>query len=361
MNRCQHYFNLLFRLSIFFFIILFFGETGTAQTCPNVSQGNWTGAYDQNDYPIVGQRFIPTCTGAIQDIRVATGNFTTAGSGTLNLHQIVGGAAGSPIATASYFINAHFMVFTITLPTPIVVTSGQEYMFLLVQGTENTQWLASTANPYSGGDSVVSTTSNTANVSNSSGIDMLFQVTYQPVMPVELTQFQAKSQEDGVHLNWETASELNNAGFTIQRAVPAINGEELVWKNLGFVKGEGTSDTKQFYTFLDDNPLVGKQLYRLRQEDLDGAVNYSDIEVVYFEKRESPLTVYPNPTYGVINLPTLKAGDSLHIFNQQGQVIGIKTLNSNGQIIMENLPSGIYFIQSQSSNTSKMTRVVLDK
>jgi len=35
-------------------------------------------------------------------------------------------------------------------------------------------------------------------------------------LPIELTSFTAKDVEDGVHLEWLTASEINNYGFSIE-------------------------------------------------------------------------------------------------------------------------------------------------
>ena len=43
-------------------------------------------------------------------------------------------------------------------------------------------------------------------------------------LPVELTYFNAKRKEDKVNLHWQTASEINNDYFTIERS---FNGNEF--------------------------------------------------------------------------------------------------------------------------------------
>lgn len=111
-------------------------------------------------------------------------------------------------------------------------------------------------------------------------------------LPVELRYFKAALKNNEVELIWETASELNNDYFTIERAV---NVEDFV--DIGNVDGKGTSSLTQKYTFTDLNPLYGRSYYRLKQTDFDGTVSYSDISAIEYNGPEYPvLTVYPNPT-----------------------------------------------------------------
>ena len=82
---------------------------------------------------------------------------------------------------------------------------------------------------------------------------------YYGALPVELTSFTAKAENNNVMLNWETATELNNLGFEIQRSKelnPLISG----WHTLGFVKGRGTSVTSSSYSFTDKNPYRGNNI-----------------------------------------------------------------------------------------------------
>ena len=53
-------------------------------------------------------------------------------------------------------------------------------------------------------------------------------------LPVELTQFTAKSQHEFVQLNWKTASETNNEGFEIWQSTNSQN-----WEMIGFKGREG--------------------------------------------------------------------------------------------------------------------------
>ena len=60
----------------------------------------------------------------------------------------------------------------------------------------------------------------------------LFQIwTDEPCTPVELTSFTAKVRNNQVILNWQTATEVDNYGFEIERV-----SSNKVWEKIGFVK-----------------------------------------------------------------------------------------------------------------------------
>jgi len=111
-------------------------------------------------------------------------------------------------------------------------------------------------------------------------------------IPVELISFTGFSQNNDIILNWQTATETNNAGFEIQEK---INGGE--YASIAFVIGSGTSTKINNYTYKITNLTPGIYLYRLKQVDLDGSTSYSnEIHV----KTVSPLVFnlfqnYPNP------------------------------------------------------------------
>jgi len=90
------------------------------------------------------------------------------------------------------------------------------------------------------------------------------------LVPVELSSFSASVTLNNVELNWTTATETNNFGFSIER-----RSEESEFEEIGFVKGNGTSTLINSYSFIDSKPLSGVVYYRLKQIDLDGSINYS--------------------------------------------------------------------------------------
>ncbi|MFT5168003.1 MAG: hypothetical protein ACI8P3_003242 [Saprospiraceae bacterium] len=143
-------------------------------------------------------------------------------------------------------------------------------------------------------------------------------------LPVELSFFKADIHNGKmVLLEWQTASENNNAGFEVERSTDRSN-----WQNIGFVDGIGSSTLVNPYQFTDEHPRLGDNYYRLKQIDFDGKHDYSELRQVFFDAKVTDLLyVYPNPvadhfTVGILNpegkSAQIKLFDSTHrlIYNQ---------------------------------------------
>lgn len=183
----------------------------------------------------------------------------------------------------------------------------------------------------------------------------------QPV-PVELISFTASANNSVINLNWSTATELNNSGFEIQR-----KNENSDWISIGFIKGFGTTTTQNNYSYTDQNPFMGNNLYRLKQIDLDGTFEYSDEVNVELVLSEYVLAQnYPNPfnptTTINFNIPK-EDFVNVTIFNSIGEKVatlldGIMTSGSHSLTFDANgFASGLYILRMSSgsySNTIKM-------
>ncbi|MDA9555813.1 hypothetical protein N9R54_06240, partial [Pelobium sp.] len=104
-------------------------------------------------------------------------------------------------------------------------------------------------------------TTNYAGISNFVDIN----VTATP-LPIELVSFTAEKENNGVKLNWITASETNNDYFTIEKSKDGINFMLLTSEK----SKKSNSKIRQNYDFTDLNPSKGVNYYRLKQFDLDG-------------------------------------------------------------------------------------------
>ncbi|MFA6232928.1 MAG: T9SS type A sorting domain-containing protein [Bacteroidota bacterium] len=192
-------------------------------------------------------------------------------------------------------------------------------------------------------------------------------------MPVELTSFSARYIDRSVQLNWNTATELNNFGFAIERSQDSEN-----WEEVGFVPGYGTSSSPKSYAhidYLNDELAYAPQLaYRLRQMDRDGTTDYSNI--VYVKTGELPAgvalyTAYPNPFNPATTISfTMQesANVNLKVYNTFGQEVatllrnsamdaGLHTVAFNG----DKLPSGVYLAVLEANGVLQQQKLVLNK
>ncbi|MDZ7377037.1 MAG: cohesin domain-containing protein, partial [candidate division KSB1 bacterium] len=112
------------------------------------------------------------------------------------------------------------------------------------------------------------------------------------VVPVELSSFSATIVDRDVHLIWTTASERHNFGFFIERKSEMASE----WQTIGFVPGKGTTAKPQQYVFIDRHPGSQNWCYRLRQQDLDGSITFSQIIMINLLPKQVALAQnYPNP------------------------------------------------------------------
>lgn len=166
---------------------------------------------------------------------------------------------------------------------------------------------------------------------------------------VKLISFNAYTNNREVDLSWQTATEINNRGFDIQRSADGIT-----WNKIGFVNGNlNSSDTKS-YQFVDASPLPGTIFYRLVQVDIDNKTTYSSIVSVKFLS-SGFYYVTNNPGNGIYRLHIEKAGNEKIIFSVM-DVNGRKIINKieNGSedqtIDITDQASGIYMLQIQKGD-----------
>jgi hypothetical protein len=171
-------------------------------------------------------------------------------------------------------------------------------------------------------------------------------------LPIELLYFEAQpyyeSSANKVLLIWETATEINNDYFTIERSKDAIHFDELCK-----IKGAGNSYHNISYQFIDENPYEGISYYRLKQTDYDGRFKYSFIRAITIKfERGGRYSVYPNPSYGTFTLQTKEAG-VFEILDITGRLLNTYTINNHTETIHTNLPTGIYFIREKASGATQ--------
>ncbi len=171
-------------------------------------------------------------------------------------------------------------------------------------------------------------------------------------LPITLLSFDVETTDEGVKIDWVTATEIDNELFTIERSVNGLDFEEVLYR-----EGAGDSYEVQEYSLIDRNPVVGqKAYYRLKQTDFSGAFDYSEIKSVVYDRPESRVKIYPNPltTNDELNIKINNRTEYVQIIDLQGNII--KSINqlepSVGEVKLRwdaKWPSGMYIVRVGSS------------
>jgi hypothetical protein len=198
---------------------------------------------------------------------------------------------------------------------------------------------------------------------------------YYGLLPVELTSFSAKADNSNVILNWNTATELNNIGFQIQRS-NEMNTSSENWQTLGFTKGNGTTSVGSAYSFTDNIPLQGKQYYRIKQMDANGTFTiYGPVEVNYIGKFDFALEQnFPNPfnPTTVIKYSIPQPGIvSIKLYNELGSEVatllnefkesGKYSLNFSSGELKNKISSGVYFYTIKAGQFTQTRKMIIMK
>jgi hypothetical protein len=118
------------------------------------------------------------------------------------------------------------------------------------------------------------------------------------LLPVNLLSFGGSISRNSIRLNWSTANENKNKYFEILRA-----GTDGRFSGIGKVQAVATPSITNNYEFFDINPINGKNLYQLKQVDLDGVSVTSRIISIDLQRANNKIKVVSqNPTELTINI-----------------------------------------------------------
>ncbi len=176
----------------------------------------------------------------------------------------------------------------------------------------------------------------------------------------QLLTFSGQKVSTGVQLNWKAINTGNYTGFVLQKLDASSN-----YNSLYAIQ----SDSAANYSYIDQHPVLGSNVYRLQQSDITGKITYSEPVTIGYNST-SPggvITVYPNPatTTVTVNLAssTMNTTYSADIFNASGTIVGHQSVNG-GKFTQDvsNYKLGAYIIQLKDNNgnvlgTSKFVKV----
>jgi subtilisin family serine protease len=205
----------------------------------------------------------------------------------------------------------------------------------------------------------------------------IYDAINDPAVPVELSTFSAINNGSTVIISWRTETEIQNYGFEVERKegnTPSsfANDNTNSFEKIGFVQGNGNSNSPKEYTFVDNSAKTGKYFYRLKQIDSDGSTSYSKvIEIDLNTPKKYELSQnYPNPfnpitsinfilpISGHVRLTLLNIlGEELRTLVNEFKEAGIHTINFDAR----DLESGVYIYKIEAGSFTQTRKMVFLK
>ncbi len=177
-------------------------------------------------------------------------------------------------------------------------------------------------------------------------------------LPITLISFNAYPDNGEVKLEWSTASETDNAFFTIQKSTDGQG-----WETVQKVLGSGTSSITENYTAYDLTPYSGISYYRLMQTDIDGKQSFSPIISINLGNKDADITVYPNPATSLIKISFPSAGRyEVSLLNISGQIVNSTVLTTSDNLVLNvsGFKTGIYFIRIIHEGKTETKKLIIN-
>lgn len=180
-----------------------------------------------------------------------------------------------------------------------------------------------------------------------------------PPLPVTWLYFKGKTVSKDNVLDWATANEQNSKRFDVERSLNGTN-----FNRIGTVNATGNSSQTNTYQYTDqriDRLNSEYMFYRLKQIDIDGKFNYSNIvRLRYNEKNTANTIVYPNPTPGSITIlvgSNALVGTITALYDINGRLLeNIKIGNSSQQVDLGKYVNGVYFIRLSNKEVLRIIK-----
>jgi len=165
-----------------------------------------------------------------------------------------------------------------------------------------------------------------------------YQATFtrEGVTPVILTSFSAQQQNRSIDIVWTVESEVNHDHYEVYKSQ-----DDQSWTLVDIVAGRfGRAESVRTYATADLDPFSGRNIYQLRQYDLDGTKNIiGKTEVNYQEGLIIPTLVTQE-----LALPTDVVGV---LYNLSGQQVWKNNRGRNTDV--SHLSPGTYILVIQDN------------
>ena len=188
----------------------------------------------------------------------------------------------------------------------------------------------------------------------------IFQIT-DAILPLEVTQWSLRKNNNDVLLQWETAFELDLSHYVIQ-----ISSDGSAFEDLKKVEVKPFSTLGNTYQFAHQDLEAGNYFYRIKQVNLDRSVDYTSVLSVVIVAEERPLVLSPNPFSKNLSIRQIDPSIpfiQVTIFDQHQKSYASKRLaNNNGSIsldhLVEGLQNGFYIVNLEAPGIKESIPII---
>jgi hypothetical protein len=186
-----------------------------------------------------------------------------------------------------------------------------------------------------------------ANISRANFFRSWTLTSYLNPLPVEILSFKSECFESDIMLEWNTATEINNDFFTLEKSKDGIN-----WNTINVINGQENSTTLNTYQFKDPTSNDGLNYYKLSQTDLNGFVTVIGQTTSNCSSDNFRANAYVDIENNNIHVSvsTENSGNYLlNLYDSKGNLISNNNIelregNNNFRIPAINLTAGIYLL-----------------
>ena len=175
-------------------------------------------------------------------------------------------------------------------------------------------------------------------------------------LPIRVNLFSAQKINSSVKIKWNVQQDQNTSYYVIERSADARD-----WTTLSTTQATGGAGNFDYYT-TDNSPAKAMNYYRMKEVDIDGRSQYSDVRAISFSN-DAMISINPNPANDYININLVKTNNnpvtiqlcdvSGKMISQQNTTEGLVRLNIQQAI------KGIYFIRIIDGDNVQTQKVVL--
>lgn len=177
-------------------------------------------------------------------------------------------------------------------------------------------------------------------------------------VPVTLLNFNGERRTGYNILSWTTATEVNNAGFELERSNDGLSFSKIA--SIASKSANGNSNQQLSYSFNDYNQLIVNAYYRLKQLDKNGKFYYSAVVLIKAGKATQIeiVSIYPNPVKNELNIKIaspLNDKVELQLTDVSGKVLVRREVSLMSGDNVFNIPvaqfaQGVYLIKTICAN-----------